>query len=222
MTLPNSVNDLPSTTPRFSIATKNLSKRFNREWIFRNVTSEFLGGNTYAITGPNGSGKSTFLQVLWGQVPQTSGELYFRKGDARIPTDEWYKQVSIATPYMDLIDEFTLREMIGFHFRLKQLRPGISLDDLIQIMYLEDATEKPLTNFSSGMKQRVKLALAMYTDTPIFFLDEPGTNLDARAFDWFVRELAEVPADSLIFIASNESRDYPQTASILSMPDLKK
>jgi ABC-type multidrug transport system ATPase subunit len=222
MTLRSSVNEHPSTSSRFSISIKNLSKRFNREWIFRNVTFEFFAGNTYAVTGPNGSGKSTFLQVLWGQVPQTSGELNFRKGDAHIPMDEWYKQVSIATPYMDLIDEFTLREMVDFHFRLKQIRPGVSRDDLIQIMYLEDATEKPLSNFSSGMKQRVKLGLAMYTDTQTFFLDEPGTNLDSRAFDWFVRQLAQVPVNSLIFIASNESKDYPHTATILSMPEFKK
>jgi ABC-type multidrug transport system ATPase subunit len=123
---------------------------------------------------------------------------------------------------MDLIDEFTLREMMQFHFQLKQIRPGVSVEDLIQIMYLEDATEKPLMNFSSGMKQRVKLGLAMYTDAPIFFLDEPGTNLDARAFEWYRHELTQMPPNSLIFIASNESRDYPHTAFKLNMPEYKK
>ncbi|HEY9486809.1 MAG TPA: ATP-binding cassette domain-containing protein, partial [Chryseosolibacter sp.] len=68
--------DLPSASTKthnqlFSITVNDLSKRFNREWIFRNLNYQFRSGNTYAITGPNGSGKSTLLQVVWGQVPQT-------------------------------------------------------------------------------------------------------------------------------------------------------
>jgi ABC-type multidrug transport system ATPase subunit len=223
MTLPSSTNSTASSTNNgLSITIKDLSKRFNREWIFSNVTFDFLPGNTYAITGPNGSGKSTFLQVVWGQVPQTSGEITFKNRGLEIPMEAWYKHIAIATPYMELIEEFTLAEMIDFHFKLKNIRPGVSIRDLIQIMYLQNAIEKPLLNFSSGMKQRVKLALAIYTNAEIFFLDEPGTNLDGQAFDWYLRELARLPAKSLIFIASNEMKDYPKTASRLHIPDFRK
>jgi len=205
-----------------TITVHDLSKRFNREWIFNHLDYRFLPSNTYAITGPNGAGKSTLLQVLWGQVPQTSGSIRYEKANTEIPVEEAYRHLSVATPYMDLIEEFTLREMVDFHFKLKTLRPGIKKNELLQIMYLESAGEKQLINFSSGMKQRLKLALAFYTQADVYFLDEPGTNLDRRAFEWYQRELGLLPKDAIILIASNNAEEYPENASILNILDYKK
>ena len=213
---------LKSSGKPFSITVNNLSKRFNREWIFNKLSYQFLEGNTYAITGPNGSGKSTLLQVLWGQVPQSEGVIYYKKAEKDIPIEESFRHLSIATPYMDLIEEFTLAEMLNFHFKLKKLRKGITIDNLMHIMYLEDAAGKQLINFSSGMKQRLKLALAFYTEADVYFLDEPGTNLDSRAFDWYTEQLGLLPPKAIIFIASNNPEEYPQQATILNMMDFKK
>jgi ABC-type multidrug transport system ATPase subunit len=206
----------------FTLSVNNLSKRFNREWIFRDLNFDFTAGKTYAITGPNGSGKSSLLQVLWGQVPQTSGSINYRKENKEVPIQEVSAHVSIATPYMDLIDEFTLLEQLNFHFKLKSIRPGISIPDFLRILYLEEAATKTIGNFSSGMKQRVKLGLAFYTQAELLFLDEPGTNLDARAFEWYRTELKKVPPHSLIFIASNNPLEYPESALILNLLDFKK
>lgn len=205
-----------------TISAADLSKRFNREWIFKKLHYEFLSGNTYAVTGPNGSGKSTLLQVLWGQVPQTSGTIHYRKGAAEIPVEEVFRHLSIATPYMDLIEELTLLETLKFHFSLKSLRPGIRLADLLNILYLENAADKQLINFSSGMRQRLKLGLAFYTDAEIYFLDEPGTNLDSRAFEWYRRELALLPPNATVLIASNDPDEYPENARILNIMDFKR
>lgn len=211
------VNVIPVT-----ITTKDLSKRYNREWIFKSLDYLFVPGQTYAVTGPNGSGKSTLLHVLWGQVPPSSGTIAYQKGSTQIPVEDIFRDVAIATPYMDLIDEFTLDEMLSFHFRLKKLRPRVTLDDLTSIMYLEDARNKQLVNFSSGMKQRLKLAMALYTDARAYFLDEPGTNLDNRAFTWYRQELAKLPQDTIVVIASNNPEEYPQDARILHIMDFKR
>ena len=221
----HNVMDAPSTASdsnALTITVADLCKRFNREWIFRSLNYRFLSGNIYAITGPNGSGKSTLLQVMWGQVPQSSGTIRYAKADSEIPMEETFRHVSIATPYMDLIEEFTLTEMVDFHFKLKKLRPGIKKEDLANRMYLEDAAEKQLINFSSGMKQRLKLALAFYTEADAYFLDEPGTNLDSRAFGWYIRELTLLPREAIIFVASNNPEEYPQNATILNILDFKK
>ena len=85
-----------------TITVADLSKRFNREWIFSHLNYQFLPGHTYAVTGPNGSGKSTLLQVVWGQVPQTSGTIRYSNGKGEVPIDEAYSHLSIATPYMYL------------------------------------------------------------------------------------------------------------------------
>jgi ABC-type multidrug transport system ATPase subunit len=205
----------------FAISIHNLCKRFNREWIFKDVSFEFLPGVVYAITGPNGSGKSTLLQVVWGQVPPTSGAIEYRKNGAATPIEEAFQHVSIATPYMDLVDEFTLREMLDFHFSLKSIREGFTTRDLIHIMYLENAAEKQLRNFSSGMKQRLKLGLALYTRADVYFLDEPGTNLDAKAFSWYRAELEKIEKTAIALIASNDANEYPQSARILNVMDYK-
>jgi len=205
----------------FSITARDLSKRFNREWIFRNFNYQFTTGNTYAITGPNGSGKSTLLQVLWGQVPQTSGILQHNIRATAMPPEKICEFVSIATPYMDLIDEFTLTEQLEFHFKLKKIRGKLKTHDLMEIMYLTASKDKYIGNFSSGMKQRTKLALALYTEAPFVFLDEPGTNLDDQAFEWYKKELQKLPADGMILIASNDPAEYPDRATVINLLTFK-
>jgi ABC-type multidrug transport system ATPase subunit len=204
-----------------SIATHQLTKRFNREWVFKNFTFEFREGHTYAIIGPNGSGKSTLLQVLWGQVPPTSGRLQYTGKKGLIPLEDVSNTVSIATPYMDLIEEFTLLEQLSFHFKLKRIRNNMPIADLINTMYMGDARNKYLSNFSSGMRQRVKLALAFYTEADLIFLDEPGTNLDDRAFEWYRNELRKLPRSSLVLIASNNPAEYPESAVKIDLLNYK-
>jgi ABC-type multidrug transport system ATPase subunit len=196
-----------------TISTEGLSKRFNREWIFRNFSYEFKSGNRYAITGPNGSGKSTLLQVLWGQVPPTAGKINYTSPSHKIPVDEVYQHLSIATPYMDLIEDFTLQETLEFHFKLKEIRNNLPFDELMDILYLRDSRDKFIRNFSSGMKQRLKLGLAMFTKSPIIFLDEPGSHLDATAFAWYTDQLAKLPNECLVFIGSNDPKEYESHAT---------
>jgi ABC-type multidrug transport system ATPase subunit len=205
----------------FSISAKNLGKRFNREWIFKNLDFEFQSGKTYAITGPNGSGKSTLLQTLWGQIPPSDGTVTYRSKTNEIDAEEIYQYVSIAAPYMDLIDEFTLLEQVQFHFRLKKIRPSFTIPDILASGRLEGAERKYIGNFSSGLKQRIKLCLAFYTDSPVLFLDEPGSNLDQHSFEWYRAELTKYSAERIVFIASNDPVEYPSEAIAVHIPLFK-
>jgi ABC-type multidrug transport system ATPase subunit len=218
---PQSSHPTPGAQHTLTITCEKLSKRFNREWIFKNFDYPFVSGNTYVITGPNGSGKSTLLQILWGQVPQTSGTLQYNKNNVSIPGEEIWQHVAIAAPYMDLIDEFTLEEQLRFHFRLKKARDMMPVDNMLERMYLTEARDKTIANFSSGMRQRVKLALAFFTDADLVFLDEPSTNLDQQAFSWYKKELARLPAHAMVFIASNNHEEYPREAKALNLMDWK-
>jgi len=205
-----------------TIEAENLGKRFNREWIFKDLTFSFQTGNTYAVTGPNGSGKSTLMQVLWGQMPSSAGRLCYKNQNQTIPVEEIFPHLSIATPYMDLIDEFTLSEMLHFHFKFKSVRQGKSMDELMEMMELPASKDKLISNFSSGMRQRLKLALAFYSDTSLLFLDEPTTNLDRKSIDWYTKNLHALPGDILVFIASNQEHEYPATAKKIDILDFKK
>jgi ABC-type multidrug transport system ATPase subunit len=204
------------------IKTSNLGKRFNREWIFRGLTTEFITGNIYAITGPNGAGKSTLMQVLWGQVPPSEGLIEYQMDNRPIPMEDIFLHMAIATPYMDLIEEFTLREQVEFHFQFKQPNLKITTSAIIEKMELSWASDKPVKQFSSGMKQRLKLGLAMFSNSQALFLDEPSTNLDEASTNWYMRNLLEISANKLILIATNQVSDYPQQAPIINLSDIKQ
>jgi len=210
-----------SVNTPLSIQVQQLGKKFNRDWIFRKLDYTFQSGQTYAITGPNGSGKSTLLQVLWGQVPPSAGTVTYATGNGVIPAENIFQHLSIATPYLDLIEEFTLREQLRFHFKLKPCRQGWSEAEVLEKMYLTHARDKYISNFSSGMKQRLKLALAFFSQADIVFLDEPGTNLDQQAFDWYLQQLTSLPPQCLVFIASNQPSEYPASAQKIDIMRFK-
>jgi ABC-type multidrug transport system ATPase subunit len=197
----------------------NLAKRFNRDWIFRSFNYTFEPGRIYAITGPNGSGKSTLLRILWGQMPPSAGEVRHL-----VPTqataDEVYRHVAIATPYMDLIEEFTLREMIKFHFKFKKAVDALATDEIMRRLDLPASGDKPISNFSSGMRQRLKLGLAFHTETPFLFLDEPSTNLDERSNQWYHKLLSGV-RNRVVIIASNQPHEYPDSATQIDIQGYK-
>lgn len=197
------------------IVTENLGKRFNREWVFRNLSYQFNSGKSYVITGPNGSGKSTLMQVLWGQMQPSMGTLNY----SGVDPNEVFRSVAIATPYMDLIEEFTLIEMIHFHFKFKKCR--LPIEQVIVKAELESSRLKPISTFSSGMRQRLKLALAFYSDCELLFLDEPCTNLDKKSVEWYHTNLEQIPSESLIFVASNQEIEYPSSASKLDILSYK-
>lgn len=204
-----------------TVTAENLSKRFNREWIFRDFNFTFQPG-TYSVIGPNGSGKSTMLQVLWGQLPATSGTLRYMDGETLIPVEEIYRHLTFAAPYLDLIEELTLREILHFHFSFKKIRDGRSLADLLDIMELSHVRDKQVGHFSSGMKQRLKLGLALFSEVKIIFMDEPTTNLDQQSVAWYWKHFNQIKAETMVFIASNHEAEYPKTATKISLSDYKR
>ncbi|WP_323757396.1 ABC transporter ATP-binding protein [Roseivirga sp.] len=203
------------------IEVENLGKKYAREWIFRKLDMEFDSQFSYAITGPNGSGKSTLLQILTGVFLPTEGIISYFKRDETILEEDFYKHLDIVTPYLELIEEFTLDEFLKFHFQFKQLSEGVSIDDFIQHVYLEKDRDKQLQNFSSGMKQRLKLGLAFYSQSPICFLDEPTSNLDAQGIAWYLTHVKKALDKKLVIISSNQKYEYDFCDKVVSIPDFK-
>lgn len=189
---------------------KDIGKRYRNEWIFRNFNYTFSSGETYAILGSNGSGKSTLLQIISGFVEQSEGTITGSINSAKISPDNFYQHVSIATPYLELIEDFTLHELIDFHFQFKNLAKNINKLDVSEIIDLKNASNKRIKDFSSGMKQRLKLGLAFLSDTPLLLLDEPITNLDKSAIIWYNNMLLKFTNDRTVIICSNHIADEYQ------------
>jgi ABC-type multidrug transport system ATPase subunit len=181
----------------------NTGKKFNTEWIFRNLSYTFEEGQSYAILGRNGSGKSTLLQVISGSLHPTTGTIQYYHEGKQISEEKIFRFLSCSAPYLELIEEFKLKEMIQFHFRFKNILSGNSIDKTIGMLGFKSAEYKQIRQFSSGMKQRVKLLLAFLSDTPLLLLDEPTTNLDQSGMEWYLNLIHEFSKNRTIIICSN-------------------
>ncbi len=190
-----------------TIHLKNSGRRFNKEWIFKNVSLSISPNEKMAVLGANGSGKSTFLQMISGFLIPSEGAVEFEKNGSTIESDSIYSEISLASPALELFEDLTLEETIRYHFRLKKLIAGMELKQLPQQWQLEGSEKKLIRHFSSGMKQRVKLGLAFYSDTPVLLLDEPTTNLDAIGIDWYKKMISRISNDKIVLVASNKIAD---------------
>lgn len=197
------------------------SKRFQYEWIFRNLSLQLTQGDSLAITGSNGSGKSTLLKCISGAIPISSGKIIFENSEKAIPEADWYKSLAIAAPYLELPEEFTLSEVIAFHFQFKRPLSQIGAKELIEILYLDQHAQKPVSQFSSGMKQRLKLGLALFSDVPLILLDEPTSNLDKKGIAWYADLMKTYQNGRILIVCSNEPREYEFCSKKLAIEDFK-
>ena len=208
-------------TLAMQIVLQNIGRRFNRDWIFRGIDYTFEQGNTYAVLGPNGSGKSTLLSVLNGSLSPSAGSLSYIEGEKTIEAETVYQQLSLAAPYLEVVEEFTLSEMVNFHFKFKTYRPGLDKDSVVALLNMYDSRNKMIKYFSSGMKQRLKLALAFCSDTPLLMLDEPTSNLDTQGVDWYLSLVQQFAANRLTIICSNQQHEYSFCGEQLRVTDYK-
>ncbi len=195
-----------------------ITKEFGRERVFKNVSCLIAAGSRTAILGPNGSGKSTLLKVLAGAIVPTSGAITFRSRGKNVAEEELYRYVSIAAPYLGLYEDLSLKETLAFHARFSAFRAGLTGQEIARSAYLESAWDKPVLHFSSGMKQRLKLALAILSGTDLLLLDEPCSNLDAEAVEWYRKLLASNMEGRTLIVASNrQAVEYELCTEFIEM-----
>lgn len=203
------------------ITLNKIGKKFQHEWVFRNINYQFFLGKSYALVGPNGSGKSTLLQIISGLLLPSEGEVVLHQGQKIIDPDETFRYIDISAPYQELVEEFTLSELLNFHFKFKSLKKEIDQKQLISKMQLEKSTHKYIKNFSSGMKQRLKLALSFFSDCPIMLLDEPTSNLDEHGINWYMQNIRSNISNKIILISSNQPSEYSFCDHIINLNNFK-
>jgi len=178
-------------------------KKFRKEWIFRNLDYSFEENKSYVILGPNGSGKSTLLKLCASYITPTEGLVKYIENENEISQDFIHQHITMATPYMELPEEFTPLEILDFHLGFKTFYNSMSKSEFLELVNLVDAKDKPLNKFSSGMKQRFKIGLAIVSKSDMLFLDEPVINLDAAGISLYRNLITEFNKDRIIIICSN-------------------
>lgn len=204
------------------IKVTDAGKKFGHEWIFRKINLEIKPGEKLVILGLNGSGKSTLLQAMTGYLGLNEGNIVFENQGQSIETDKMHELISLASPYLELVEDFTLKEQIEHVAIYKPFLKDLSSEQIIELSGLSAHQYKFIKLFSSGMKQRLKLALAILADSPVLFLDEPTTNLDATVIHWYKEMIDKYAQRKTIIVCSNSIKDeYAFCEREIKMEDFK-
>lgn len=187
------------------ISFEKAGRKFGAQVVFQNLSRTFEPGCRVAVLGGNGSGKSTFLKTLYGSLSLSSGTIAHEIAGQELKGHAVARQMSFAGPYFELIEELPATEFLEYYQRFRQFKPQISSADILERAMLSQATSKQVSNFSSGMKQRLKLALALFSKTEVVILDEPTSNLDPKGMKWYQELLKSELEDRSLFVGSNFS-----------------
>ncbi len=203
------------------ILLEGAGKKYNKEWIFKGIDKSISTGLPLAVIGPNGSGKSTLMLIISGWTLPTAGSVSYVQQENTIPPEEFYKSIDFVAPYTELVEELTLEEFLKFHFSFKTLKEGMNIKDVIIKSRLDGNEEKFVKHFSSGMKQRLKLSLGIYSSSPILLLDEPTTNLDKENKKWYYEEIMGILENKAVVIASNTPEEYTFAEDFIKIENYK-
>lgn len=199
------------------IKAEQVFKRYNRSWIIKDFSYSFEQNNCYAVTGANGSGKSTLLYLLSGFQAASKGKIQWQKEGKEISKENLFKELSICSPAMELVEEMTLSEFLDFHFTFKKIAFLSQPKEIIDLLELEKQSNQKIGEFSSGMKQRVKLAQAFFSQTHFLLLDEPTSYLD----DYWVKKyqswMQSYTQNRICIVASNDQREYNMIDQIICL-----
>lgn len=196
----------------------DIGKKFNRSWLYKDISKTFATGSNTAIIGNNGSGKSTLLQIIYAWQVPSKGKLLYGQSNT-IKPEEVHQFTSFAAPYLELPEELTLLELLTFHFKFKPIQPHLNVADTIMLSGLAGSEHKQIRYFSSGMKQRAKLLLALFSQHELLLLDEPCSNLDEQGINWYKEMMQNRPNKATTIIASNQKFEYEFADSELRLAD---
>jgi ABC-type multidrug transport system ATPase subunit len=203
------------------ISLDQIGKRYQRHRIFKDISYTFTTPGAYALLGANGSGKSTLLRIIAGIQPPSIGKVKYELNNAALAANQVYPHISFCAPGMEIVEELSLKEFLTFHFTFKQPIQGLSVDSIIDIIGLKEHANDHIADFSSGMKQRVKLAQAIFSDTPALLLDEPCSNLDQKGVEQYNSWIETYCKNRLVIIASNDVREYYFCKEHIKVEDYK-
>ena len=192
------------------IVFSEVAKRFDERVVFRSVAGEAAPGEVLAVTGPNGSGKSTLLAILSGLLRPTKGSILYLQGDgSELERATWRQVLGAVAPAMSVYEELDAMENLRFFARVRGLRDAdVRCLSCLERVGLDPDRHTLVAGFSTGMRQRLKIAQAMLHRPEVLFLDEPGSNLDPEGRVWLEGwVLAEQAAGTTVVLATNDPRE---------------
>lgn len=199
------------------IADKVSKKYISSQYIIKDQSLKLQSNKIYGISGSNGSGKTTLLSLLSGIIIPSKGSVSYYKNGFLVPSHLWFRHISMAAPYADLYDYLSVYETVEFVQKLKGWKINRENSDILEYIKLNHKRNTPTRELSSGMKQRLKLGIALLANTQVVFLDEPLSNLDQENKYWYKNLLMSHCSDRIVVIASNEKEDFDLVHLIIDL-----
>ena len=191
------------------LVVENLAKRFESRIVFKDISFELNSGESIAITGPNGSGKSTLILCMLAQHRSNKGKVSYLSDQKILSEEEIQQNCGLVSPYLNLYGQLTAEENIKFFTSIRGSNiTGNEINDLLIRVGLEGRGNDKVSEYSSGMNQRLKYAVALANKPEYLFLDEPTSNLDDQGKEVVTSLIEDVRLNSIIVIATNEKEEY--------------
>ena len=196
-----------------------LSHRFGRRQTgIAGLEFVFEGPCAVAVTGPNGSGKSTLLRILAGLMPPSEGRTSLTVDGRELPPRLRRTVLGLATPELAFYEEFTATENLVFAGETHGVpAPARAAAEALEAVGLESRADDRVATYSSGMKQRLRLAFALVHQPPLLLLDEPGSHLDDAGREVVRAVVARHAARGLVLIATNDAQEILLASSRLEL-----
>lgn len=202
------------------IECKDIAKKYRKELLFSQFNYTFQDNNKYAILGFNSAGKSTLLKVIAGLVEPSKGEVSFDLAGNEIAETDKHEYFSFSSPELQLFKDLLVQDIVDFHFKFKQAK--VELNEFWKITELKAFRNKQYSELSSGLKNKLKLSLALFSKTDVLLLDEPCTNFDEKNTTWYQECIAKYCEDQMIIVASNQAEEYAFCEKKINLIDYKK
>lgn len=194
---------------KYIISTKNLTKQYGEKNVVNNVNLNIEKGKITGIIGRNGSGKTVLLKMLVQLYYPSSGEITYING------------IDVTNDFGVLIDTGFLENETGFKnlYVLSSLKGKIKKNEIYDIMNyvkLDPWSKTKYKNYSTGMKQKLKLAQALMEKPRVLILDEPFNGLDQESVSYFREELLKLKQKGVtIIITSHFWEDIEKLCDIV-------
>lgn len=209
---------MKSNIEKHKLQLTNIAKHFGRTLLFQKISFQLLPGEIIAITGWNGSGKSTLLRIIAGLIRPSAGKVAMFTAEQLMLPDQKRQFVGMVAPALSLYDELTARENLIFFAQVRGIDWTEQMINIIlQRVGLSGWEDEPYGIYSSGMKQRLKIAQALLHKPPLLLLDEPFNNLDAKGVEIVDQIINEQKQWGMTIIASNEQREIEYANRIINL-----